>query len=106
MGKSYSSRLPSEKRKRGSVCAGHAPQNVNHSVLPFVMLTIQGVRVKAIVDSGCEQSVLRADLVDELKLSRRGPYRLVTMLNGQVTKCSGEAMVIVQLENLVPLSLK
>ena len=49
--------------------------------------------MKALVDTGCDQSVITNEIVTQLGLESTGPQRVVTMLNGHRTRCEGEVMV-------------
>ena len=62
-------------------------------MLPFITVKIQNRKVKTLVDTGCQQSVLISKLCDELHLVSTGPQRVVKMLNGESTRCCGEAVV-------------
>ena len=64
-------------------------------MLPIINISINGVRVKALVDSGCEQSVIMQKLVEQLGLHKYGPERQVIMLNGRMATCKGETSVVV-----------
>ncbi|XP_067931809.1 uncharacterized protein [Watersipora subatra] len=67
-------------------------------MLPFNSVKIQGHDNVALVDSGCEQSVIRQDLIHRLGLQLQGPPQLMTMLSGHVGKCAGEALLQVTAE--------
>ena len=60
------------------------------STLPFITVNINGLYVKTLVDSGCQQSVVTKDLINRLGLKTRGPGKIVKMLNGQTTLCYEE----------------
>lgn len=62
-------------------------------MLPFIRVTIGNRSVKALVDTGCQQSVLVSRLCNELGFTSRGPQRIVEMLNGNSTRCCGEITV-------------
>ena len=75
-------------------------------MLPFISIQVQGVNVKALVDTGCEQSVVQERLARELKLVPRGPVRQVLMLNGQTTTCKGEATIAVKIGSHQSMSVQ
>jgi len=54
-------------------------------------LNVNGVSIKALVDSGCEQSVVLERFCYQIGVAPCGPEWRVLMLNGQITKCRGEA---------------
>ena len=79
-----------------SVCTGCSLQ-VSNTVLPFIWLSVQGINVKALADTGCEQSVVQERLAKELKLCSQGPERQVIMLNGETTTCRGETTLTMRI---------
>lgn len=67
--------------------------------LPFISVTINGLAVKTLIDSGCQQSVVSSRVVKTLGLRMQGHQRTVRMLNGNTTQCSGEVVVTVKLSS-------
>ena len=67
-------------------------------MLPLSTAYIAGVPVRVLIDSGCEQSVITEHLAHQLCLLPKGPSQLVTMLNGQTTRCKGLTNVNVSLQ--------
>lgn len=74
-------------------------------VLPFITASVAELSVRALVDSGCEQSVLSDELVKRLHVTPQGPNQLVTMLNGCTTNCRGVVGVDVKIGSLKLSSL-
>lgn len=68
-------------------------------MLPLITVNVNGVNIKALVDSGCEQSVVLERFCNQIGVAPCGPERRVLMLNGQITKCRGEAQLAVQVRN-------
>ena len=89
----------------GNVTTG-CSQPLNKSVLPIINISINGVRVKALVDSGCEQSVIMQKLVEQLGLHKCGPDHQVIVLNGCKATCKGETSVVVDVSNDPSVKLK
>ena len=52
-----------------------------------------GHNLKALVDSGCQQTIICNELCDNEKSRPKGPPQVVTMLNGQRMQCCGDAVV-------------
>ena len=96
---------PGKRRWGGSVSTGCFPKQISNSVLPFITVSVCGVHIKALLDTGCEQSVILQRFADQLKLQSRGPERQVLMLNGHVTKCKGESLVTVTVSDTRKLDL-
>ena len=65
-------------------------------MLPFIIAQVNNRQVKALVDTGCEQSVLLASVCEAGGLSLDGPGRIVSMLNGETTLCKGTVGVSVR----------
>lgn len=65
-------------------------------MLPFTTVRICGVDMKGLVDTGCQQTVILTQVCVQVKCVPKGPGRLVKMLNGESTRCSGEAVVDVE----------
>ena len=65
-------------------------------MLPFTTVRICGVEMKGLVDTGCQQTVILTQACAQVKCVPKGPGRLVKMLNGESTRCSGEAVVEVE----------
>jgi len=53
---------------------------------------INGVEVKALVDTGCEQSVILGPLCHRLHCRVIGPDVVISMLNGEATRSNGEVV--------------
>lgn len=66
-------------------------------MLPIVTLTVNQAKVRALVDTGCEQSVLLESLCQSIGLKPQGHSRVVSMLNGETTVCKGVTRVCVQI---------
>ena len=62
--------------------------------------------MKALIDTGCEQSVIQEELARELKLFSRGPVRQVLMLNGQTTTSKGETRITVKIGSHQSISVQ
>ena len=62
-------------------------------MLPFIMIDVQGVKVEALVDTGCQQSVICECLCRQIGITAKGPSLIVEMLNGKSTYCAGEVTV-------------
>lgn len=70
-------------------------------MLPFILLKVNDVTVRALVDTGCEQSVLLESFCRSVGLRPGGPARIVSMLNGERTTCGGTVSVKVDVEGKV-----
>ena len=63
-------------------------------MLPFIKLKSNyGRDLKALVDSGCQQTIICNELCDNMNIRPKGPSQVVTMLNGERTQCCGDAVV-------------
>ena len=66
-------------------------------MLPFIYIhstsPLCSRHLKALVDSGCQQTVISERFCKEIGERPRGPQQIVTMLNGKITKCGGEVIV-------------
>ena len=64
-------------------------------MLPFIYINNPHCNrpLKALVDSGCQQTVVSQTVCRESGERPRGPNQVVTMLNGEKTECGGEAPV-------------
>ncbi|XP_067936897.1 E3 ubiquitin-protein ligase rnf213-alpha-like [Watersipora subatra] len=89
----------------GSVCTGSSP-NVTNSVLPFVYVWIKGTKIKALVDSGCEQSIIQQQWAQQLGLLPKGPQRQIMMLNGYITTCKGETTLDIELDHSCKITVQ
>ena len=58
-------------------------------MLPFITALVNNRSIKALVDTGCEKSVLLASVCEAGGLRLDGPSRIVSMLNGETTVCKG-----------------
>lgn len=67
-------------------------------VLIFVEVLIRGIKGKALVDSGCQKSVVSTWYCRRLGLTPRGPRRNICMLNGETTSCAGEVWLKPEVE--------
>lgn len=70
-------------------------------VLPVVRVTLCGVEVSALIDTGCEQSVIRQDVCCKVGCVPRGTRFVVEMLNGESTDCLGEATVALDVNGTI-----
>ena len=57
--------------------------------------------LKALVDSGCQQTVISQAVCKESGEWPRGPRQIVTMLNGEKTECGGEAPVELRVDGVL-----
>ena len=83
------------KQEQECIGAGCTPcpgPKVN-SVLPLITLMVNNVPVRALVDTGCEQSVILESFCGSIGLRPGGPARIASMLNGQRTTCGGTVSV-------------
>ena len=62
-------------------------------VLPIIVIDVQGVKLEALEDTGCQQSVICECLCRQIGITARGPSLIVEMLNGKSTDCTGEVTV-------------
>ncbi|XP_067933240.1 uncharacterized protein [Watersipora subatra] len=60
---------------------------------------IKGTKIKALVDSGCEQSIIQQQWAQQLGLLPKGPQRQIMMLNGHITTCKGETTLDIELDH-------
>ena len=67
---------------------------LTEKVLPFIKLKSNyGHDLKALVDSGCQQTIICNELCDNEKSRPKGPPQVVTILNGQRMQCCGNVVV-------------
>ena len=67
---------------------------LTEKVLPFIKLKSNyGRHLKALVDSGCQQTIICNELCDSVKIRTKGPSQVVTMLNSERTLYCGDAVV-------------
>ena len=64
----------------------------------MVSIGLKGIDVKALIDTGCEQSVICDALCRKVGLQPQGPRRIVQMLNGECEECPGEVSAEVTIE--------
>lgn len=76
-------------------------QSVSQSVLPTTLVKINGTCAIALVDTGCEQTILSYDLCVRLGLKPRGLRRTICMLNGEITRSGGEVVCSVAVQGKV-----
>lgn len=69
------------------------------SALPIIHSSIACKNVKTLVDSGCQQSVVAADLLKSIGVNYGGRRTIVTMLDGNTTECLGEVRLCVTVDN-------
>lgn len=69
-------------------------------MLPIITVKIFGLSVEALVDSGCQRSVVREDVCKQLGVPVKGPKLVVEMLNGELTRCHGEATVKLEIDDV------
>ena len=67
------------------------------------VMLIVGVRInqrvgRALVDTGCQQSVVSSRFCERIGTKPYGPQRLVCMLNRETTRCAGHIRVEVEVE--------
>ena len=62
------------------------------------MLKVNNVTVRALVDTGCEQSVFLESFCKLIGLRPGGPARIVSVLNGERAICSGTVSANVGIE--------
>ena len=69
-------------------------------MLPFITVNINNKALKALVDTGCQQSVIQSSACSQLGCQLQGPNRVVEMLNGESTRCCGEAVVSISVNGV------
>ncbi|XP_067929095.1 uncharacterized protein [Watersipora subatra] len=84
-----------ENMEGGSISTGCLPQStIADEVLPFITIISKNQRpLKALVDSGCQKSVVTKKMCADNDIVALGPPGIVTMLNGEKTLRIGEADV-------------
>lgn len=71
------------------------------SALPFISIQVNGIPLKALVDTGCEKSVLLERCCKIVKCVPKGPATIISMLNDQKTVGKGVVVVNVEVETAV-----
>ena len=59
-------------------------------MLPIISVRINQMKLKTLVDSGCQQSVIAAQALNQIGIQYRKTRTIVSMLNGETTNCLGE----------------
>lgn len=67
-------------------------------MLIFVDVCVDGRNGRALVDTGCQQSMVSEEFCAKLQRVPCGSRRKVRMLNGEITYCAGNAHLNIQLE--------
>ena len=75
-------------------------------MLPFI--TISNIthkqNFKALVDTGCQQTVISQQMCEREGLRPTGPRHIVTMLNGEQTMCCGEVLAEFSVNGIIVTS--
>ena len=69
-------------------------------MLPYITINAHGVRLRALVDTGCQQTIVLQSVSRKLKCVPTGRHVVVKMLNGASTTCSGEVVINVEIGGL------
>lgn len=82
------------KRRQESWCAGSSPAS-GLAALPIIEVTINGRRVRALVDSGCSRTVVREGLCKV-----QGPSCDVTAVDGSRVVCEGRSDAVINVRGV------
>lgn len=87
--------------KRDIINTGCSSGGIEGKVLLFVDISVDGKTGRALIDTGCEQSVISESFCQGIQRTARGPKRTICMLNGERTCSEGNVNLSIGVDDQV-----